>query len=149
MFDIFIESQSKIEALTEFYQGKLILHQETEYLACYAKYWKSIEYKRQWSRAAKHILHRSNKTAGFVTAANIKRNPKNISWWIAFKNGNQITFREQLLSYNSRKRWLKCPNAEHAHKSVPKRLFLTTNYVSEWKVSVGAMRKFLSRRNFA
>lgn len=141
MFYLTIADTPQIQEGFRFYSGRLVLGRELEFLRCSAGVWKPSDYRRQWKAAAASLACGPIARAAFVTS--IARGKNNIGWWLAYRRGGQVTFRNQMLCLAQGSRRVV---PELAHKYTPRigaKRGLDSQRPSEWRLTYKEVLRWL------
>lgn len=77
-------------------RGEIVLDDFQDCFESPFTYWPAAEYERQWRGGLERIVRGEAKSA-LVTAMYPPESASFVRWWILFRSGNEVVFREHLL----------------------------------------------------
>lgn len=123
--------------------GELVVGTETEGFHAGLSFWAKADYEHQWQRSLAPLVRAEATTACLVTSIPPLENANFVFWWVLYREGAEVIFQQQILFLEE----LEEPfDPERPERSIRPRTTASDDggEVSEWRVSVEAIREFLS-----
>lgn len=121
--------------------GEIVLDQFAEHFESPLDFWTVSDYEKQWKVGVSRILDGETKSV-LVTAMYPPDTANFIMWWVIYRDGSTVVFRNHMLLTDQ----LPQPfDVRNIYNLIPDRLPSddTEFPVSEWSVSFASMNSFL------